>query len=135
MILWTKQFATGSEQLDQQHRMLISNINHLEEMLHTTNPTREECEFVVHLVDFLENYARTHFAQEEDCMAKHRCPAYGRNQQEHKRFLEFFTEYKARCTAEGYSVDVLRTLHEATSSWIKDHILKIDTQLRASLAP
>lgn len=133
MILWTKQFETGSETIDQQHRMLISNINHLEEQLHTTNPTKEECEFVIQLVDFLESYARTHFSQEEQCMARYRCPAYAKNQHEHKRFLEFFRDYKARCAAEGHTMDLLRRLHEAASSWIGEHILKIDAQLRASL--
>jgi hemerythrin len=130
MILWTKQFETGLEKIDQQHQMLISKINHLEEQLHNTNPTREECEFVTQLVDFLESYADTHFKLEEACMARQRCPAHAQNKQGHERFRGFFRDYKRRCEVEGYTVELLRNLHDAASSWIKDHILKIDTQLR-----
>src|ERR1017187_8832912 len=72
MILWTKQFETGSAKLDQQHRLLIDNINLLEEQLHITNPGREELEFAVHLVDYLEAYANIHFKGEEKCMESYR---------------------------------------------------------------
>src|ERR1017187_4218414 len=41
MITWTKEFETGSAKLDQQHRLLIDNINLLKEQLGHTNPTRE----------------------------------------------------------------------------------------------
>jgi hemerythrin len=134
MILWNQQFATGIEQLDQQHRMLIANINHLEAMLYITNPNREESEFVVHLVDFLETYANTHFNLEEQCMAKHRCPAHARNLQGHEYFRNLLRDYKHRCGTEGYTVDLLRKLHADASSWIKEHILTIDTQLRDVVA-
>ena len=53
MVNWTERFATGSKVIDQQHRMLINNLNHLESMLTDTNPTREEGEFLIHLIDFL----------------------------------------------------------------------------------
>jgi len=130
MVIWNQQFATGFEIIDQQHRVLIANVNHLEELLHSTSPTREECEFVVYLVDFLETYANVHFQQEEGCMAKYRCPARAQNMLGHENFLGLFRDYKQRVAAEGFTVDLLRKLHADTSSWINGHILKIDTQLR-----
>ncbi len=132
-IVWTSKFETGSEQIDLQHRMLITNINHLDELLNTTNPTKEECEFVTLVVDFLETYADNHFKLEEECMERHRCPAHAVNLRAHEYFRGFFRQYRQRCAAEGYRVELLRTLHEACHSWIQEHILKIDTQLRASL--
>jgi hemerythrin len=57
MIIWTKAFEAGSAKLDQQHKVLIDNINLLEEQLQTPNPTREDAESAVHLVDYLEAYA------------------------------------------------------------------------------
>lgn len=131
MVLWTEQFATGSETIDQQHRMLINNINHLESMLTDTNPSREECEFLVHLVDFLESYAAMHFKFEEQCMESYRCPAYAKNKQGHEWFLKFLQEFKERCKKEGLRPDVLRNLHQTLSAWIQEHILQVDTQLRS----
>jgi hemerythrin len=130
MVLWTEQFETGSSLIDQQHRMLINNINHLESMLTDTNPSREEGEFLTHLVDFLESYAGAHFQFEEECMERYRCPAHAKNKQAHEEFLKFIHQFKERSEKEGLRPDVLRSLHRSLSSWIQEHILQVDTQLR-----
>ena len=130
MIVWTKAFETGAEQIDKQHQMLIFNINHLEMQLTSTNPTRVECEFLVHLVDFLEAYADAHFQLEEQCMECNRCPAHHRNRQAHETYRHIFRNYKQRCEIEGFTVELLRELHQTASVWVQEHILKVDTQLR-----
>lgn len=134
MIHWTEQFETGSTKLDQQHRLLIDNINLLEEQLCNTNPTRAELEFAVHLVEYLEAYANIHFKGEEKCMQSYRCPALAKNQLEHERFRAFIHDYKNRCETEGFKVELLRKLHEAMRTWIVEHILSLDTQLRPCIS-
>lgn len=94
MIIWTKQFETGAQKLDQQHRILIENINRLEELLNVTNPTLAELKTMVDLVDYLEGYANIHFKGEEQCMEASHCPAHAENQQEHERFRGFFVIIK-----------------------------------------
>jgi hemerythrin len=130
MLIWNEQFVTGSDTIDSQHRMLIDKINQLEMMLTDTNPTREGCEFVMHLVNFMESYAGTHFKFEEQCMESYRCPAHQKNKEEHERFLVSFHHFKERYVAEGFRLEVLQSLHQATSSWIQNHILRVDVQLR-----
>ena len=133
MLQWNQQFVTGNSKIDSQHRALISQINRLEEMAHNTNPNRQEVEFILNLVDFVENYTKMHFAHEEDCMNRHRCPAHQENKAAHGQFLEFFREFKRRFEAEGCRPTVLKELHDTCSSWIQDHILKIDTRLKPCL--
>lgn len=135
MILWTKEFETGSAVLDQQHQQLIDHINLLEELLYTTNLTMEEAEFTVNLVDYLDAYAKIHFDGEEKCMESYRCPAHVQNQQEHERFREFIRNYNRLFVSEGFQVAQLRKLHEMMRTWITNHILKIDTQLRPCIPP
>ena len=130
MIVWTKDFETGSSQMDQQHRLLIDNINLLAEQLQTARPMKEELSFAVDLVDYLEAYADTHFKTEEYCMQIHRCPAHGQNQQQHEQFRGFIRDYKRLCELQGFNLQLLRNLHNVMDSWIRDHILKIDTQLK-----
>ena len=130
MLIWKKDFETGSERLDRQHQMLIDNINVLEELLNTTNPTKSDVKFMIHLVDYLEGYADFHFKNEEDCMDSHRCPVHGLNKQEHERFRGFIRDYKRLCEIQGFKVDLLRNLQTVMSRWITEHILKIDTQLK-----
>jgi hemerythrin len=133
MLQWSQHFETGDPAIDSQHRALISHINRLEEMSHNTNPNRQEVEFILNLVDFVENYTQMHFSHEEDCMERHRCPAHQENKAAHNHFLNFFREFKRRFEAEGCRPNVLKDLHDACSSWIQDHILKIDTRLKPCL--
>jgi hemerythrin len=130
MIFWKKEFETGFEKLDQQHRVLIDNINLLEDLLHTTNPTPKEAKFIIKLVDYLEGYADFHFQGEEQCMESYQCPAHAENQREHERFRGFIQDYKRLCEHQGFKVELLRNLHQVMISWITEHILKIDTRLK-----
>jgi hemerythrin len=134
MITWTEEFQTGSPVLDRQHRLLIDNINLLGDQLRNPNRTKEELEFAIHLVDYLEEYANIHFKAEERCMESYRCPVQTQNLQEHERFREFIRAYKSRCEAEGFRVELLSNLHAAIRRWIEEHILKIDTQLRRCIS-
>jgi hemerythrin len=135
MILWTNEFETGSTKLDLQHRLLIDNINLLEEELQNPSPVSDRGQFAARLLDYLETYANIHFRVEEQCMESHRCPAHAQNQQEHERFRDFIRNYRKLCFAEGFRVELLKDLHGVIRSWIEEHILKVDTQLRPCLPP
>ena len=133
MLQWSKKFETGQSLIDTQHQRLISYINRLEGLSRNTNPSRQEVEFFVQFIGFLETYIVVHFGQEEECMNSHRCPAHQKNKEAHGKFLKFFREFKHRFETEGYRPAVLAELHEACNSWIQDHILKIDVQLKPCL--
>jgi hemerythrin len=130
MMIWSEKFESGSPKIDLQHQMLINNINHLEGMLTSTNPTPEECDFLIHLVGFLESYADMHFKYEEQCMESYRCPAHLHNKEQHQQYRDFFHNFKQRYTAEGFRPEVLKELHTTVEAWIENHILRVDTQLR-----
>jgi hemerythrin len=133
MVIWNEKFECGSPRIDLQHQMLINNINHLEGMLTNTNPSREECNFLIHLVGFLESYAEIHFKFEEQCMESYRCPAHQQNQAAHEQYREFFRRFKERYSAEGFRPEVLKDLHQMVSTWIEEHILQVDTRLKPCL--
>lgn len=103
-------------------------------MLTDTNPTREECEFLIRLVNFLETCAEKHSQFEEECMESHRCAAHVKNKQAHEVFMMFFQRFKERTLTEGFRPEVLRSMHQTMSLWIQEHILQIDTQLRPCFA-
>ena len=130
MINWTKAFETGSAKLDLQHRLLIDNINLLEEELKKPHLTRVEAAFANRLLGYLEAYTNIHFDAEEKCMESYRCPVHAQNRQEHERFRGFIRDYKRQCEVEGFKVELLKSLHELMRTWITEHILRIDTQLK-----
>jgi hemerythrin len=85
MIKWSEDYATGIQTVDDQHKMLILHINQLEELIKHPHPTPQAIEDGHALVKFLEQYADMHFGHEEDCMARHRCPAHALNQEQHQQ--------------------------------------------------
>ena len=135
MIVWNEDFATGSTSIDSQHKTLILYINKLEEMLKNTRPTNQQIVFAHSLVDFLEQYAKTHFSFEEQCMECQRCPAHEVNRVQHAQFIEFFGRFHQKFRTEGFSVEAFTELHQTTSAWITSHILRIDTQLNSDMKP
>ena len=130
MVTWTERFATGNAGIDLQHRMLIDNINQLEGMLVSTNPTREQIKTLIHLIDFIESYADLHFNVEEQCMERYRFPAHQKNKEAHEQFRIFLSHFKEAHRVDGFRPEVLKALHDRISAWIQEHILQIDTQLR-----
>ena len=135
MIVWTEKFATGSAKLDQQHRLLIDNINLLGEILLDPAPTPENLAFAVQLVEYLEAYANIHFRAEEECMRSCQCAVLGRNLQEHELFRTFICDYRRQCGLQSLNLELLKKLHAAMKGWIEQHILKVDVQLQSYLKP
>jgi hemerythrin len=133
MLQWTEQFATGVGQIDHQHQALIDNINQLELLLANFSPSPEEYQFMLQLVNFLEFYARSHFHVEEQCMESFQCPIHAKNKQAHATFLAFFTEFKTQCATSGLCREFIENLHVMVSGWIMEHILRVDTQLKACI--
>ena len=134
MLRWSEQFETGHALIDTQHKMLVNYINRLEGMSRTTNPNRQEVEFYVQLVNFMETYIDVHFKFEEECMESYRCPAHQKNKEAHRKFLVFFRQFKRHFEAEGCRPAVLLELHESCSNWIQQHIMQIDVQLKPCLS-
>jgi len=130
MVQWSDKFTTGSDTLDYQHQTLIDNINQLEKLLLLSHPTREDYEYIIQMVDFLEFYAHAHFKTEEQCMEAFRCPAHAKNKQAHADFMRFFSNFKAHNRAKGFPREIVIELHGVANRWIVEHILQVDTQLR-----
>ena len=130
MIVWDEKFATGSETVDGQHKMLILHINQLGEMLKHFQAGPRNIQFASSLVAFLEQYAATHFKFEEQCMECCHCPAHALNKEQHGQFIEFFRRFHKQYQAEGFSVEAFENLHRMTSDWIISHILRVDTQMK-----
>ncbi len=133
MIVWGEEYEIGDAQVDAQHRGLIEKINRLELQLHVTNPTRRELEFLLQLVADLQVYVDVHFAHEEACMARHRCPAAAQNRADHARLRSVINNFKARADATGFNLELVRELHALAHDWITAHILGVDQQLRPCL--
>ena len=128
---WSERLmSTGVLEVDNQHRELIKKLNQLFAALDSGVPDAE----VKSMLKFLGEYATWHFGSEENCMAKHQCPAAEANKKAHATFLEVFSGISSRVEAEGVTTALAIETQQEVSNWIRNHIIRIDTKLRPCVA-
>lgn len=126
---WTEAMATGDEAIDNEHRTLIAWINRLGEANEADRGEQE----VLRVLNFLLTYARLHFAHEEGCFARARCPHAAANCKAHEQFIQHVTSVKSECEAHGVTEHRALELHRMLGEWLANHILKVDTSLKPCL--
>jgi hemerythrin len=124
-IQWDPSMTTGVESLDAQHKQLITWLN---DLLSAMSLGRGRTE-VDRLLGDLGNYAATHFGQEEECMAKYKCPVAAANLSAHKAFVVTFASFKEEYERDGATAHLVVRLESELMRWLTSHIKRVDTQL------
>ncbi len=123
---WTEAMATGVEETDNEHRTLIAWINELTEANARGTGEHE----VMRILTFLGFYASKHFAHEEGCFARHRCPHAAGNRRAHEQFTATVNQMKLDCEAHGVTAMKAVELQRALGDWLQSHLLRVDTALK-----
>lgn len=130
-LVWTELYTTGVASIDRQHQKLFEYINKLDDLI---KADISEGTDVDDLLNFLTEYVLMHFSHEEFCMKQVSCPAAEKNKKAHDDFVAFFNDFKNQYKAAP-SKDkgaLLLKLQKAAEDWLKNHICKIDIQLRSN---
>jgi methyl-accepting chemotaxis protein len=117
---WSDALATGQPLIDNQHKELFHRVR----MLHHALSSDSGSIAVAGTLDFLADYTRRHFAEEEEMLAKADYPELEPHKKLHKALLEKVDGLRHKLAA-GDRLDpgeVARFL----SSWLTDHIGKVD---------
>ena len=129
-LAWHPSMSTGVDTVDNQHKQLILQLNELALALNSG----QEAAQLQTMLDFLANYAITHFGHEEYCMEKHRCPAAQANRLAHQEFLRVFGAFRERLDKDGPSSALAFDVEQQLMSWLMAHICGVDVQLRPCVA-
>lgn len=127
-IVWKEEYNTGEPEVDKQHKVIFKYLADLEAHMQTGNINDS---YIKILLDNLGVFTRSHFCYEEICMRRLKCPAASENKEYHAKLLAAYTRYCERFETEGASADLIQKIHDFLESWLVNHILKIDTQLRS----
>ena len=130
MIEWEIKYSTGVPELDRQHRNLFKYTNDLGEYLDNNFGSQETTD---QMMRFLDQYIKVHFSREETCMNQHHCPAATKNKEAHQKFIDIFRKTEGKIKIEGTDDRALRELHHFLEEWLKEHICKIDAQLKVCI--
>lgn len=122
IIQWTKEFALGIDELDQQHRVLVDMINALDASTHDG----AESDAMGVLLERLGDYVRDHFGFEERLMAGGGCSAelVTRHCGEHTYFRSVLKDLTADFESGRRSITV--PLIEYLVHWLLHHIVVVD---------
>ncbi len=126
---WTKALSVGVEEIDDQHRELFRRATRLLEGLR-----RGEPEEIGDLVDFLHEYAVTHFGAEEALMRTTRYSGYLRHKAEHDRFISDLIALGRELTQRGPGAFFALKVNHWLVEWLKDHVSGTDAELGKFLA-
>ena len=117
--------ATEIPTVDQQHRQLIEWLNELLAAMATGEGRAE----VGAVLAKLDTYVNTHFAFEEQCMVRSRCPFAATNMAAHAYFMKTFDDLRAEYEANGASSHLVVRVEQELAQWLASHIKGIDVKL------
>ncbi|NLH15732.1 MAG: hemerythrin family protein [Phycisphaerae bacterium] len=120
LIEWTSNLSVGVDEMDQQHRKLVSLINQFHDALKVGHGDQIAAGILVQLVQ----YTQTHFAAEEHLMARFGYPEL----HNHKKLHAVLVEQVGRMAEKIKSGKMVSPVSIATflKDWLSQHILGTD---------
>lgn len=115
-IQWLKEYNTGIEVIDEQHKRIVEYINVLETVL--DNPHYERFHVYDVLNDIID-YTQSHFAFEESLQEQAGYQFFIPHKRVHDLFIRKIESYRERFNA-GESIE--HELHQLLCKWLINHI-------------
>ena len=127
IIEWQEErMHSGVDSIDSQHKELIKRINELHQAMASGTAKKDHTK----LMDFLGDYAVSHFKHEEGLMESHQCPARQKNKAAHAQFLNEYAKLAETVKRDGPTTAAAIQVKELLANWLGSHICGIDTQMR-----
>ncbi len=123
---WDDKYSTGNDEIDKQHKQIFAYLDELED--HIEKGASQE--WVERFMSGVGLYTRSHFCFEEMCMRRSKCAAAAQNKVQHTKLLAAFSAADKRLKQEGISDALLQQLRTFLTSWLVNHIMKIDVKLK-----
>lgn len=126
-IVWSDVLSVGVEEIDEDHRKLVSIFNTLNHAVQD----REAPEYLAAILEELINCTVWHFSHEERLMLKHRYPSMEEHKAEHRELIEAAKELQQKILQ---SVKPISDEHiEYLERWLTEHIFSADLRLGSYL--
>ena len=131
MFKFTDKFKTGLELMDRDHERLFQLTDEAYTLL-TDEFITDKYDYIIHLLNELRDYAKTHFKNEEEYMMKNGYKSLFSHKIAHNNFIEKLDTYDFEDIDENQKeaiLDILNFLY----NWLEDHILRVDKEVVRSL--
>lgn len=125
-IAWSETLASGSAEIDNQHKELFARINRL---LAAQKDGRAGLEEMGRIVQYLTDYVVFHFGNEEKLMDRYGYSSSSGHKAQHAQFVRVFQRLKDRIFAEGFTPALQQETRDLVVDWLLNHIKYSDRAL------
>ena len=124
-IKWTPDLSVGVENIDSQHKVWFEKANNL----FLAGKEGKAKEVIVETFDFLDEYTKMHFKDEEEYMAKINYPDLDKQKQAHRKFVADLAKLKEDYQKSGGNIALIINANQMIVNWLTRHISTMDKQI------
>lgn len=124
MFSWNENYATGIQEIDKQHRKLISIGAKLEDML-STGDSVDYYDYILETLDELKDYTEYHFGYEEKKMEECKYENFEQHRMEHMYFVKRINKLSME-DIDSHQLSVITQTLNFLAKWLFNHILNED---------
>ena len=128
-ILWRPSLETGLEQVDDQHQEIFKRANKLIEINKSDLGREAGYEEAVELLEFLQDYIKKHFREEEQLQRKYDYPDYEHHKQVHDNLVQETKDLIDKFNQRENSLAALSELNKFILNWLVGHIDQEDRKV------
>lgn len=124
-LLWTKNLEVGVDLIDTQHKKWFEKADQLFE----AGKSGKSKEYIIQMFDFLDDYTKTHFKDEEKYMASINYPEIALQKQMHEGFIKKLAELRKDYETAGANITVILGANQFILDWLTKHISNADKKI------
>jgi len=124
-IVWTPALSVGVENIDSQHKIWFEKADQLFE----AGKTGKSKEVIAQLFDFLDDYTKQHFRDEEAYMTKINYPEIAEQKKLHQNFIIELAKLKADYQESGGNISLIINANQMIVNWLTKHISTMDKKI------
>ena len=121
LLKWCESFKTGFDDIDQDHKQIINQLNLLHDALASGAETKDQ---LANAVTALSEYVRDHFGREEDVIRAHPYPGKDNHFAQHRKFTEYVSSISNDLKNNKKLPETALVVFLV--NWFFEHIKKID---------
>lgn len=124
-IKWTPDLSVGVDFIDEQHKTWFEKAD----QLFSAGQRGEAKEYVLQMFDFLDEYTKTHFSDEEKYMKSINYPGLEEQKKAHAHFVEELVRLRREYTESNGSIVTLVKINKMIVDWLIRHISSMDKKI------
>jgi len=124
-IEWTPSLSVGVKHIDDQHKIWFEKANELFE----AGKAQRAKEYINTMIDFLDEYTKQHFKDEEVYMEKIGYPELDAQKKAHASFIKDLAKLKSDYNESGGNILVIINANKMVVNWLTNHITSMDKKI------